>query len=711
MFAEELTVDRTPDIDAATRHLTMLTGEGDPIVDLQVFCDADKNRRDLARAMRGRFSSLRPTLTNAQQDGCGVFVALNETDGSGHRRKENITAARALFLDLDGSPLPDHWPEDPAMVMQTSSPAAGLAKYHCWWPILPTDDLEGWVAFQKFLAERYGGDPKCALTTQVGRLAGFWHQKNPEHPHQVTIVQHDENYCFGTPPTLSELAAVFGFDIETERHAVPDRPRVDEPASGWDDPADVDLANAFAADPDNWHDTNDGGVSIYKMACALRDYAVSRETAIDIITRHVPVAAEQEHIERKVANAYRYAQGDAGDRSVNAAANDFANLPVDENLAAEGQAARRKRQDRFKRWALTELMELPPPEWLVSDLIPEGGLAQVYGAQKRNKTFVTLDMALSVATGRPFHGVEVKQGRVTYVIGEGGAARFGDRILAWCKHNGVEPSSLSGRFSVVPVRVSLDNAEDLKAFLAADPDACALVVFDTLARCMDGDENSTRDMGVAVKGLDQVRERYGCAVIAVHHSGKDSDRGGRGSTALPGAVDATLRVTRDTAGRTVLTSVEMRDTSEGRTMLFEPVQVVIDKGDLRSSLAMRSVETPAPRTAVSAVDKVLVAIAERGTVATRADLVNDGEPGLSRANVHKAVTKLLEGELVTETKGVGIRATEEGIEQALWLGAVVPEEDVTPAHKALFGRGGGATSDPESRGVVDATWSRLGVDA
>jgi len=233
--------------------------------------------------------------------------------------------------------------------------------------------------------------------------------------------------------------------------------------------------------------------------------------------------------------------------------------------------------------------------------------------------------------GRPFHGVPVKQGRVTYVIGEGGAARFGDRILAWCKENKVEPSSLSGQFAVVPVRVSLDNPEDLKAFLAADPDPCALVVFDTLARCMDGDENSTRDMGVAVKGLDHVRERYGCAVIAVHHSGKDSDRGGRGSTALPGAVDATLRVTRDTAGRTVLTSVEMRDTSEGRTMLFEPVQVVFDKDDLRSSLIMRSVDAPTLRVAVSSVDKVLVAIAERGGVSARSDLINKRESGLSRA--------------------------------------------------------------------------------
>lgn len=694
MFAEQHIVGRSPDLESARKHLLMLTGDADPIVDLQVFCDADKSRRDLARTMQGRFSTLVSKLDAAQHSGCGVFVALNQTDGSGHRRKENITAARVAFLDLDGSPLPKSWPEAPAMVMQTSSPEAGLTKYHCWWPIQPTDDLDSWVAFQKFLAEKYGGDLKCALTTQVGRLAGFWHQKNPDNPHQVTIIQHDEAYGFGTPPTLSELAAMFGFDINAARRAEPDRPRVEEPPSGWDDPADIERADEFAADPDNWHDTSDGGVSVYKMACAMRDRAVSPEVAIDIIVRHIPVVADHEHIEQKVANAYRYAQGDVGERSVNAAANDFANAPVDEDIIAEGRAAEKKRQDRFKRWALTELMDLPPSEWLVGDLIPEGGLAQVYGAQKRHKTFITLDMALCVATGRPFHGVAVKQGRVTYVIGEGGAARFGDRILAWCKHNGVEPATLSGQFAVVPVRVAVDNKEELKAFLSVDREPCALVVFDTLARCMDGDENSTQDMSLAVKGLDRVREFYGCAVVAVHHSGKDGDRGGRGSTALPGAVDVTMRVSRDTAGRSVLTSVETRHTAEGATMLFEPVQVVIDKDDLRSSLAMRSVDTPSPRKAITGEDKVLVKIAEAGLVASRSDLIDESEAGMSRSNVQKAMAKLLKRGLVSESEKAGIRATEDGVEHALWMGAAVPAEDLPPEHRALLGIHGDGIDRP-----------------
>jgi len=39
--------------------------------------------------------------------------------------------------------------------------------------------------------------------------------------------------------------------------------------------------------------------------------------------------------------------------------------------------------------------------------------------------------------------------------------------------------------------------------------------------------------------------------------------------------------------------------------------------------------------------------------------------------------KLIEDGLITETKGDGIHATEEGIDQALWLGAAVPEGDAS----------------------------------
>lgn len=330
------------------------------------------------------------------------------------------------------------------------------------------------------------------------------------------------------------------------------------------------------------------------------------------------------------------------------------------------------RPARFKRLSLGDLMTLPPPAWLVANMVPQGALVQVYGRRKSNKTFVTLDLCLCVAIGRPFHGVEVKRGRVTYVIGEGGGARFGDRVLAWCRHNKVDPKELQGRFAVVPMRVAVDAKEDLKDFLAADVEPCDLIVFDTVARSMDGDENSTADMNRFVKGLDRVREHYCGTVLVVHHSGKDEGKQGRGSTALPGAVDSTIKVGKNAAGQTVVEVEEIRDAAPGTSFTFEPVHVIVGD-DLRTSLAMKHVGARAVASEPkSAKDLVLVRIAEAGMVAKRSDLFDPATQGMSKANVNKAIAALLDDDMLLEDTG-GIRATETGEDAALLLGAVVPE--------------------------------------
>jgi hypothetical protein len=57
----------------------------------------------------------------------------------------------------------------------------------------------------------------------------------------------------------------------------------------------------------------------------------------------------------------------------------------------------------------------------------------------------------------------------------------------------------------------------------------------------NADENTAKDMGRVISAADIIRERLGPCVLFVHHSGK-AGAGPRGSTALPGAVDAQLQL-------------------------------------------------------------------------------------------------------------------------------------------------------------------------
>ena len=76
----------------------------------------------------------------------------------------------------------------------------------------------------------------------------------------------------------------------------------------------------------------------------------------------------------------------------------------------------------------------------------------------------------------------------------------------------------------------------------------ALVVVDTLARAMTGNENPPDDMGKFVAACGRIREACEGHVLIVHHSGKDLAKGARGHSSLRAATDVELEVTNGQDG-------------------------------------------------------------------------------------------------------------------------------------------------------------------
>ena len=55
-------------------------------------------------------------------------------------------------------------------------------------------------------------------------------------------------------------------------------------------------------------------------------------------------------------------------------------------------------------------------------------------------------------------------------------------------------------------------------------------------------KNSTKDMGAAIRAVDDIRNAYDCTLLAVHHTGHSQKDRARGSSALLGALDAEFLV-------------------------------------------------------------------------------------------------------------------------------------------------------------------------
>ncbi len=237
--------------------------------------------------------------------------------------------------------------------------------------------------------------------------------------------------------------------------------------------------------------------------------------------------------------------------------------------------------DRMRPKQVADLLKAERPKWLLNKWLLQGSLAAIVGGEKTFKTFTAIDIACRVALGLDWHGVKSVQGSVLYIIAEGNEREFADRILAWCKKYGHDVMELWDKVRVIPVRVGLDNVEDMKAFFVANHREEALVIVDTLAQNMDGAENDTRDMNLFVRGANEIRFRSHCAVLIVHHTGKDPAKIYRGNSALVGAVDAmwvTLRE-NDGAEDLVLERYRSRFSPQGVKRVMKAARVVTHYAD------------------------------------------------------------------------------------------------------------------------------------
>jgi hypothetical protein len=256
--------------------------------------------------------------------------------------------------------------------------------------------------------------------------------------------------------------------------------------------------------------------------------------------------------------------------------------------------------ERRRLITMEEMMaDLGPPDWLIEGHLESDGLCVLYGAPKTGKTFVALDMALSIASGQAFHGNAVQQGAVVYIAGEG-LSGLKRRTQAWSIEHDLEAKSLPvfwsrrGQALTVPEEM-LALSKDISFFSAEASEPIRLIVIDTLNRNFGAaDENSTRDMTAFVTHLDYLRAEHDATILVVHHSGLSNDSRARGSSVLFGAVDASMQVIQ-TADFIKITVEVLKDADSPPPMLFSKQLVEFDIPDVgtASSLVLRTSDVPA----------------------------------------------------------------------------------------------------------------------
>lgn len=246
---------------------------------------------------------------------------------------------------------------------------------------------------------------------------------------------------------------------------------------------------------------------------------------------------------------------------------------------------------RYKLLGSAALAALPPLNWRVRGVLPEQGLAAIYGPSGSGKSFLAIDLCAAIARGRSWFGKHVTSAPVTYLALEGeGGIRL--RAQAWEKHH-QEP--LPDGLSFILQSFDLSSQQDIADLLAVIPPG-GVVVIDTLNRaapCVD--ENSSKDMGQVLTAAKTIQAQTRGLVILVHHTGKDLTKGLRGHSSLHAALDGAIEVQRASGARS-WSVTKAKDGEDGGSYTFDlqKIEVGVLSRNRRKFRQPINVACPAP---------------------------------------------------------------------------------------------------------------------
>lgn len=172
--------------------------------------------------------------------------------------------------------------------------------------------------------------------------------------------------------------------------------------------------------------------------------------------------------------------------------------------------------------ALSEYSEAPKlPEELIKGILRRGHKMLISGSSKAGKSFLLMELCISIAEGRPWLGFEVKQGKVLYVNLEIDPASCVDRFFKIYEALGI-PRKNTDNLIIWNLRghaVPLDQLVPrlIRRVRGQHFDA---IVIDPIYKVITGDENSASDMAAFTNNFDKICNETGCSAIYCHHHSK-----------------------------------------------------------------------------------------------------------------------------------------------------------------------------------------------
>ena len=253
-----------------------------------------------------------------------------------------------------------------------------------------------------------------------------------------------------------------------------------------------------------------------------------------------------------------------------------------------GQASQEK-DSKVTLVPLAQFSEGTPQSYYLKGLCPKNGLGQIMGESGAAKSFVALDMAYALATGRNWfkwkysRSARENKPLVVYLVLEG-AGGFRRRIKALLQRERKNPDNAMPEpdnfvLSDSPFDISsLDDRHALVQSIKAMAGERGVVLFiDTMAQAMPAlDENSSQDMGALLKYVEEIQQELSrdsnCFLWLIAHMGKTgkASQGSRGWSGLKAPMDVQIAVEKPSGNSEIrhFCLVKNKDGIEGEKCSF-----------------------------------------------------------------------------------------------------------------------------------------------
>lgn len=202
---------------------------------------------------------------------------------------------------------------------------------------------------------------------------------------------------------------------------------------------------------------------------------------------------------------------------------------------------------------------------VVDGFIREGETANIIASSKAGKSFLSLGLALSIATGRNWLGRKTKRSRVLLIDNELHKDTLSSRIAAAARAMDVSQQEISEGLDTLSLRGHLIDLEGLVRYISQiESGTYGLIVLDALYRMLPAGTNESDNAQITAlyNLIDSYAALIRSAFVIVHHASKGSQLGksvidiGSGAGAISRAADAHLTIREhETEGYFVLEGV------------------------------------------------------------------------------------------------------------------------------------------------------------